>query len=142
MTTPATIDSAARELLAAWDEGRCLPLPSWRAGGLTLEQAFAVGEQVVELPAVGRKLGTQIEHRLEGPLHLADALPDRQAGDRSLRLQPAPGAQVIGVRMGFEYPAQIEFLRLDEIDQLRCRVDTGAPRLGVEVEARIDDRCG
>ena len=46
MTTPATIDSAARELLAAWDEGRCLPLPSWRAGGLTLEQAFAVGERL------------------------------------------------------------------------------------------------
>jgi 2-oxo-3-hexenedioate decarboxylase len=33
----------ASELLAAWDHNRCIGLPSARAGGFTLPQAFAVG---------------------------------------------------------------------------------------------------
>jgi 2-oxo-3-hexenedioate decarboxylase len=40
------IDELAAELLAAWDDARCVPLPSARPGGLSTAEAYAVGERL------------------------------------------------------------------------------------------------
>jgi 2-oxo-3-hexenedioate decarboxylase len=62
MSEAERIDRTARELLAAWDDARCLPLPSSREGGLGLAEAFAVGERLRALrEARGeRQLGWKI----------------------------------------------------------------------------------
>ena len=43
------LDALAADLLQAWDRAACLPLPSSRAGGLTLAQAYGVAEQLRRL---------------------------------------------------------------------------------------------
>ena len=74
--------------------------------GLAETEGFVVGEQVIELRAVGGEIRFQVEDRLEGRLHLADAFADADAAT-ALRLQPGRGGEVIGVRMGFQDPAQL-----------------------------------
>jgi len=57
------VDALATELLQAWDEARCVPLPSARPGGLGTAEAYAVGERLRQRRvargerAVGWKIG-------------------------------------------------------------------------------------
>jgi hypothetical protein len=86
---------------------------------LTVELAnaelVAVGKQAVELVAIWCKIITQVEYRPEMFLNLADTLADR---DRSAdaRFDVLRTAQVIRMRVCFEYPLETEFFLVHILD--------------------------
>ena len=102
-------------------------------------ETFAVGEQAIELRAVDREVFAEIEDRPERLLHRADAFADRERRVGESRFQPVAGAEMIGMRMGFEDPADVESVRARMIDQRLRRGRRGPAGFGVEVEHRIDD---
>ena len=102
-----------------------------------MREALAVGEQAVEVAAVGLQV-VGVEDRPEDPLHVLDVLADadRRAG---LRLDVGRAGQVVGMGVGLQHPDDIVALGLrgreDGVD--RANVDRAG--LGVVVEHGVDD---
>ena len=65
-------------------------------------EAFAIGEEVVELAAVALHVGG-VEHRAEDLLHVADMLADADLG-AGLELHIGRAGQMIGMGVRLEHP--------------------------------------
>ena len=94
---------------------------------------LTVGEQVIELPAVGLEALAFIENLAEHALHRRHVLPDRRPAAKLLA-HVRRGAQVVGMDMGIDDPVALELLLAHECDQAIGRFRFRAAGGLVEIE--------
>jgi hypothetical protein len=99
---------------------------------------FAVVEQTVELPPVGRKIPWQVVKIAKHRLDFGDASTDAGAG-AELILQIRHRRQVIGMNMGIENPLNRKARRAHMGDEAVGELRRGPGGGLIVVENRIDD---
>jgi hypothetical protein len=104
-------------------------------------EALAVGEQVVELAAVGQEAALQVVELAEGGLHLRDVRADGDAA-AGAGLDVARGGQVVGVCVGLQDPLQHQAVFAQVGHDGIGPAAAGAAGLHVEVEHRVDHGGG
>ncbi|CEE78461.1 conserved hypothetical protein [Xanthomonas citri pv. citri] len=103
-------------------------------------EALVIGEQMIELRAIGTEVVRQCVLRGKGSLHLANSLADADARLRPVLLQPLRRRQVIGMRMGFQQPLQLPSVLLDGGKDALRRLAADDAALGRVVQRRVDHR--
>ena len=105
-----------------------------RAGRDAAEgERFVVGEQMVELAAVGLEVAGETEDLPECLLHVRQPVADATAAAHGT-LHVGDAGQVVGVNVRFEHPFDADAGFADPGDHRVGRAGRGARRLGVVVE--------
>ena len=104
-------------------------------------QAFTIGDQMVKLAAIDRKVRLQVEDAFEDFLHRRDVGANGRFATQA-GFQVGGSAQVVGVGVGFQNPSHLQAMAKHIVHHFVCGGRAGAARLGVVVEHRIDDGAG
>ena len=99
---------------------------------------FSIGDQLVELTAVGRKVFRQVEDIFEGFLNGRDEASNDDGGAQ-LFLQGMGARQMIGVRMRLQDCADFESLAVDKSQYIVDRFRGYTDGQWIVVQYRIDD---
>lgn len=120
--------------------GRRVPWhPKRRRFDVTDAEGFSVLEEMIELAAIRQEAALQVVELLEDRLHLADVVANRNAPARLL-LDVVGTGEVIGVDVCFQNPLHGQRLRAKVLEHPVGRLGSGAARLEIEVQHRVDDR--
>lgn len=108
-------------------------------GEVAQRKNLLVGKAMIELPAVGCKVLTQIEKPGKAGLHLRDALADGGGGAEA-GFKKGERTHVIGMGVGLEQPVHAQPFGLDHRDELLGGLRAAATRVRIVIEHRVDDR--
>lgn len=99
---------------------------------------LAIREKMIELGAILPEIGLGIENLGEDPLHFRDMCAD---GDPAAQLlfQIRRRGQMVGMRVGFKYPFDIQLFLVDVSDHFIGRIGRGPSRFRIVVEYGIND---
>ena len=102
-------------------------------------KAFAIGEQAVEIAAVGFQI-RHVEDRPENALHVANMFANADLGAR-LGTDVRRTRQMIGMGMGFQHPIDDQAKRFRPRQNGIDRAVVDFAGLVIVIEDRVDDRA-
>ena len=101
-------------------------------------ELVAIGEQAVELPAVGDEIRARIEYLGKMALHLDDVGADGDAAAAAL-LQALSAGEMVGMDVGLEDPGEAQRLLGEEAHHPLDAFIAGAAGARLVIEQGIDD---
>ena len=96
-------------------------------------EGIAFLEKFIELAAITLEFGTGVEYFAKSVLYDRDLFADADLAAEFF-LQIGSGAKVVGVDVRFENPVDRQIIVFDEVDDLVCGPEVGAPGRIVEIK--------